>query len=184
MHGPLVERDAYVLGPDIRVNVKVRFRTGSIKVKQLVDSAEDGFELWRTETDACLPAPPEIWEEVASRLAVELDVHGIGTLGDPGEVVGALCGPAGKVRCVEVAKERSSFRVPPGRVELAEVMVAGTVFQSIAFESRTLSCARSLRSRLWGPELGAPENYVSFCSRSPAARSTAPSGESGPPSPR
>lgn len=184
MHGPLVERDAYVLGRDNRVNIKVRFRTGSIKVKQLVDSAEDGFELWRAETDASLPAPPETWEEVGSRLAVELDVHGIGTLGDPGEVVGALCGPAGKVRCVEVAKERSSFLVPPGRIEVAEVVVAGDVFQSIAFESRTLSSARSLRSRLWRPELGIPENYVSFCSRSPVTWPIAPPGQWAPRSQR
>jgi hypothetical protein len=174
VHGRLVERDAYVLGPDFRVNVKVRFRTGNIKLKRLVDSAEDGFELWRTETDARLPAPQETWEEIAFRLEVQLDTHRIETLADPGDVVRALCDPR-KLRCVEVAKDRLSILVPPGRVELAEVVVDGAVFQSIAFESRTLASARSLRSQLWAPELGAPENYVSFSSRSPGAR---------PPSPR
>jgi hypothetical protein len=174
VHGRLVEHDAYVLGPDVRVNVKLRFRTGSIKVKQLVDSAGDGFELWRTETDERLPAPQETWEEVASRLEVRLDTKRIEPLADPGEVVRALCDPTGKLRCVEVAKDRSSFLVSPGRVELAEVVVAGAVFQSIAFESRTLASAQSLRSQLWAPELGAPENYVSFSSRSPAAGPASP----------
>ena len=174
VHGRLVERDAYVLGPDIGVNIKVRFRTGSIKVKQLVDRAGDGFELWRTEKDARLPAHRETWEEVGSRLEVQLDTNRIETLADPGEVVRALCNPAGKLRCVEVAKDRSSFLVPPGRVELAEVVVAGAIFQSIAFESRTLASARSLRSQLWAAELGAPENYVSFSSRSPVAGPTLP----------
>jgi hypothetical protein len=174
VHGRLVERDAYVLGPDVRVNVKVRFRTGSIKVKELVDSAGDGFELWRTETDERLPAPQETWEGVASRLEVRLDTKRIETLADPGEVARALCDPTEKLRCVEVAKDRSSFLVSPGRVELAEVVVAGAVFQSIAFESRTLAAAQSLRSQLWAPELGAPENYVSFSSRSPAAGPASP----------
>lgn len=174
MHGRLVERDAYVLGSDVSVNVKVRFRTGSIKVKQLVDSAGDGFELWRTETDERLPARQETWEEVASRLEVRLDTKRIETLADPSEVAQALCDSAGKLRCVDVAKDRSSFLISPGRVELAEVVVAGAVFQSIAFESSTLASARSLRSQLWAPGLGEPENYVSFASRSSAAGPISP----------
>jgi hypothetical protein len=161
---PLVERDTYVLGADEGLNLKVRARTASVKVRELVERADDGFELWRTPINAALPAPAAIWTDVASRLSVERDASRLAALSDPHAVAAALC-EAGDVRCLEVGKERVFFRRQEGHVELAEVTVPEGVFRSVAFESPHLAFARSLRAELEGAELGRPENYVRFCLR-------------------
>jgi hypothetical protein len=164
-----VERDTYVLGPDDRLNLKVRARTRSVKVKELVERTDDGFELWRTAMDARLPASAQVWTDVASRLSVELDASPISTLDEPRAVVSTLCA-AGDVRCVELGKERVFFPSSSGHVEVAEIAVSEGAFQTVAFESLDLAPARSLRAALGETDLGPPQNYVAFCSLIAASR--------------
>jgi len=147
------------------VNVKVRTRTRTVKVKHLLERRDDGFERWRTWSDTRLPAGPDLWDDVASQLSIELDTQELAKLSNPDEVAPALCGSAGRVRCIEARKTRSFFGEGPAQIELAEVVVGGMVFQSIAFESHDLTSARSLRAELGGIALGTPENYVTFCAR-------------------
>jgi hypothetical protein len=170
LEGPLKESDTYLLGRDARLNLKVRARTESVKIRELLYRAEDGFELWRTPIDARLPAPAQIWRDVVARLSVQRDADRLATLSDPRDAVAGLCGATGDVRCVEVGKERVFFPMPPAHVELAEVVVAEGVFHSVAFESPDLALARSLRAEFHGIDLGAPVNYVGFCSRIASGR--------------
>jgi hypothetical protein len=147
------------------VNIKVRTRTRTVKVKHLLDHRDDGFELWRTRSDTRLPAGTDVWEEVASQLSIELDAQEIAKLSIPDEVIRALCDSMGHVRCIEAEKTRTFFVGTPAQIELAEIVIGGKAFHSIAFESHDLSSARSLRAELGGTALGTPENYISFCSR-------------------
>ena len=50
------EHDVYVLTLSDRINLKVRHRENSLKLKRLLERTDDGFERWRTEFDAPLPA--------------------------------------------------------------------------------------------------------------------------------
>jgi hypothetical protein len=147
------------------VNIKVRTRTRTVKVKHLLERQDDGFERWRTRSDTRLPAGPDVWKDVASRLSIELDAQEFANRSNPDEVVRALCDSRGQVRCIEARKTRSFFGEAPAQLELAEIVIAGAVFHSIAFESPDLTSARSLRAQLGGADLGTPENYVTFCSR-------------------
>jgi hypothetical protein len=163
--GPVDELDTYLLGSTPDVNVKVRARTRSLKLKGRESRAEDGFELWRTAADASLPAPGAVWADVAALLGVELDVARLAAPADPGEVAALLCRSGGGVRCVQVQKNRTAFLAPNIQIEVAEVAVADGVFHSVAFESPDLALARSLRREFGSTALGAPENYVAFCAR-------------------
>ena len=58
------EHDVYVLTQSDRINLKVRHRENSIKLKTLVDRTDDGFERWRTEFDVSLPAGPAPFRDV------------------------------------------------------------------------------------------------------------------------
>src|SRR5262245_6126189 len=58
------EHDVYVLTRSDRINLKVRHRQNSLKLKRLLERTDDGFERWRTEFDAPLPAGPERFRAV------------------------------------------------------------------------------------------------------------------------
>ena len=77
------EHDVYVLTGSDRINLKVRHRENSLKLKRLFERTGDGFERWRTEFDAPLPAGPERFRDV-------LDL--IGRAGSP-ERLGAAHAP-------------------------------------------------------------------------------------------
>jgi len=161
----MIDNDTYILGEDAHLNIKIRSRTRTLKVKELADQTDDGFELWRTRSDMPLPAASDTWEDVASRLSIELDTSFLATLSHPRNIVEALCGAMQGVRCLHVRKNRTSFVAPRAELEVVKIVVAGRAFQSIAFESRLLSCARSLRTHMEATTHGTPENYVAFCSR-------------------
>lgn len=158
-----------MLVPGVNANVKIRSGTATVKIKELVEHEDDGFELWRTSIDAPLPASRETWDAIARVLSVRIDTAHVAPASEPGEALDALRGSASAVRDVEVMKERTSFAADAAQVEVADVTVGGTRLQSIAFESTDLAAARSLRSRLGGRELGSPENYVDLCRRILAA---------------
>ena len=147
------------------MNVKVRWRTRTLKVKQLVERADDGFELWRTRLITRLPIARRTWDEIAETLSLEVDKARLAGASDPEEVIVALCNSASAVGCADVVKERSSFGGPSAHVELAEVIVAESTLRSVAFESADLTAARALRSKLAEDRLGTPENYVALCRR-------------------
>ncbi len=147
------------------MNIKVRARTGTVKVKHLLERRDDGFERWRTRSDTRLPAGTGVWEDIASGLSIQLDAQEIAKLSTPDEVVRALCGFTGDIRCLEADKTRTFFGRTSAQIELAEIVIEGKIFHSIAFESYDLTSARSLRTDLGGTTLGTPENYIAFCSR-------------------
>jgi hypothetical protein len=164
--GPVSERDTYVLAHGVQAaNVKIRWRRGRVKVKELVEREDDGFELWRTTADVRLPAGPDVWDEVARVLSLQLDTARLGAASHPAGVLEALRRSTDVIRHVEMTKERTSFAAGSAEVEVAALTLAGTALESIAFESADLAAARRLRSRLAEPGLGEPENYVNLCWR-------------------
>ena len=58
------EHDVYMLTGSDRINLKVRHRENSLKLKRMLERTDDGFERWRTEFDTPLPAGPEHFRDV------------------------------------------------------------------------------------------------------------------------
>ena len=64
------EHDVYMLTQSDRINLKVRHRENSLKLKTLQERTVDGFERWRTEFVAPLPAGPERFRDVLDLIGV------------------------------------------------------------------------------------------------------------------
>jgi hypothetical protein len=153
--GPIVDDDVYLLWPAGRSNVKVRRRTGTVKLKALVERLGDGFELWRTEVDSTLPAPR--W--AAELLAAEVPGgDAAAATSDVDELLVRLC-DGGGVRCVTVTKSRAFFDEGDARIEMASVRLGRDPVVSLAVESPDLAKARSAQAMLRADDLGATESY-------------------------
>lgn len=163
----VLEWDTYVLVPGVSVNVKLRAAApATVKVKELIEREDDGFELWQTSVDAQLPVDRETWELVGRAASLDLDTARLGATSHHGEALDVLRdSAAASARFVDVVKRRTSFPSESASVEVAEVSVAHVDLESVAFESPDLGAARSLRSRVVEDDLGAPENYVAVCRR-------------------
>ena len=59
------DHDVYLVTGSDRINLKIRRRDNSFKLKRLYERTEDGFERWRTEFDASLPVGVQLSRESA-----------------------------------------------------------------------------------------------------------------------
>ena len=58
------EHDVYLVTGSEEINLKIRYRDNTLKLKRLYERTDDGFERWRTEFDASLPVGAQLSREV------------------------------------------------------------------------------------------------------------------------
>ncbi len=168
----VVDRDFYLIAPRT-ANVKVRDRTSTLKVKTLLDAEADGFELWRTEAETPLPAPPEAWAQALGYAGTEADPDTEPDLGllasttTAQESASALARRLAAGSVIEVIKRRRAFDIGTARLETAEVSIGDWVRRSVSFESADLKAVRRLRERFDTSGLGPPTNYVDMLPYTP-----------------
>ena len=107
------EHDVYVLARSDRINLKVRHRENSLKLKRLLERTDDGFERWRTEFDVPLPAGPERFRDVLDLIGRAGSPERLGAAARAGEVVeilDAICDPS---QLVAVHKSRTCSSAEP-----------------------------------------------------------------------
>ena len=158
------EHDVYVLTRSDRINLKVRHRENSIKLKTLVERTDDGFERWRTEFDASLPAGPEHFRDVLDLIGRAGPPERLGAAARAAEVVeilDAICDPS---QLVAVHKTRHLFQRGTCCVDEVRFRTRGGTYRSLGVESGSLRDLRSLVQDLGQGRLGSPCNYTEFLS--------------------
>ena len=156
------EHDVYVLTRSDRINLKVRHRENSLKLKRLVERTDDGFERWRTEFDVPLPAGPERFGDVLDLIGRAGSPERLGAAAQAGEVVEileAICDPS---QLVAVHKSRHLFQRGTCGVDEVRFRTQGGTYRSLGVESSNLDDVRSLVLDLDHGRLGLPCNYTEF----------------------
>lgn len=156
------EHDVYVVTRSDRINLKVRHRENSLKFKRLLERTDDGFERWRTEFDAPLPAGPERFRDVLDLIGRAGSAERLGAAVRAGEVVEILeevCDPS---QLVAVHKSRHLFERGTCRLDDVRFRTQGGTYRSLGVESSSLDDLRSLVQDLDQGSLGSPCNYTEF----------------------
>jgi hypothetical protein len=156
------EHDVYMLTRSDRINLKVRHRENSLKLKTMLERTDDGFERWRTEFDAPLPAGPERFRDVLDLIGRAGSAERLGAAARAGEVVeilDAICGPA---QLVAVHKSRHLFQRGTCCVDEVRFRTPGGTYRSLGVESSSLDDLRSLVQVPGQSTLGSPCNYTEF----------------------
>ena len=162
------EHDVYVLTRSDQINLKIRHRENSLKLKTFVERTDDGFERWRTEFDVRLPAGPERFGEVLDLIGAAGSPERLGAAARAGEVVGildAICDPS---QLVAVHKSRHLFERGTCCVDEVRFQTRGGTYRSLGVESSSLGDLRSLVRDLDQGTLGSPCNYIEFLVQSVA----------------
>jgi hypothetical protein len=158
----VVEHDVYLLTGSNRINLKIRHRENSVKLKRLVARTSDSFERWRTEFDSALPAGTELFREVLDLIGRAGPAERLGAAVSAGEAVGILdtvCDPA---RMVSVHKSRRQFQRGTGTLDEVRFRIDERRYSSLGVESSSLSELRTLVEDLGLGRLGSPCNYAEF----------------------
>jgi hypothetical protein len=156
------EHDVYLLSGSTRINLKIRHRENTVKHKRLVERTSDGFERWRTEFDAALPAGTELFREVLELIGTAGPADRLGAAASAGEAVEILdtvCDPA---RIVSVHKSRRQFQRATGILDEVRFRIDERHYRSLGVESTSLSELRKLVEDLGLLRLGPPCNYAEF----------------------
>ncbi len=156
------EHDVYMLAGSDRINLKVRHRENSLKLKRMLERTDDGFERWRTEFDVPLPAGPERFRDVLDLIGRAGSAERLGAAARAGEVVeilDAICDPS---QLVAVHKSRHLFERGTCRVDEVRFRTRGGTYRSLGVESSSLSDLRSFVQDLGQGRLGSPRNYTEF----------------------
>jgi hypothetical protein len=158
----IYEHDVYLLAPSDRINLKVRHRANSLKLKRLAERTAEGFERWRTEFEAPLPAGPEHFRDVLSLIGRAGPPGQLGAAASAGEVVEMLDAISDPPQLVAVHKSRRQFRRGTCGVDEVRFRTLGGTFRSLGIESSNLDDLRSLVPNLAQDALGSPRNYTEF----------------------
>ncbi len=154
------EHDVYVLTRSDRINLKVRHRENSLKLKTLLERTDDGFERWRTEFDAPLPAGPERFRDVLDLIETEGSPERLGAAARAGELVELLEATCDPSQLVAVHKSRNLFQRGTCCVDEVRVRTRQGTYRSLGVESSSLGDLRSLVQDLGQRSLGSPRNYT------------------------
>ena len=156
------EHDVYLLTQSDRINLKVRHRENSLKLKMLLERADDGLERWRTEFDVPLPAGPKRFREVLDLIGRAGSPERLGAAARAGEVVEILDGICDPSQLVAVHKTRHLVEHGTCRVDEVRFRTRGGTYRSLGVESSSLDDLRSLVRDLEQNRLGSPCNYTEF----------------------
>jgi hypothetical protein len=156
----LYEHDVYMLTRSEEINLKVRHRENSLKLKTLQERTVDGFERWCTEFDAPLPAGPERLRDVLDLLGTTGSPQRLGAAMRAGELVGLLEAGGDRPPLIVLHKSRRLFRIGTCSVDEVRFRTQRGTYRSLGVESSGLDDLRSLVRDL-GP-LGRSRNYAQF----------------------
>ena len=154
------EHDVYMLTRSDRINLKVRHRENSLKLKTLQERTRDGFERWRTDFVAPLPAGPDRFRDVLDLIGLGGSPERLGAAVRADEVVKILAAILDPSQLVAVHKSRHLFRIGACSVDEARFRTQGGTYRSLGVESSGLDDLSSLVHDL-GP-MGSPRNYTQF----------------------
>ena len=156
------EHDVYVLTGSDWINLKVRHRENSVKLKRLLERTDDGFERWRTEFDVPLPAGPQRFGDVLDLIGQAGSPERLGAAAqacDVVEILEAICDPS---QMAAVHKSRHLFQRGTCCVDEVRFRTRGRTYRSLGVESSSLDDLRSLVQDLDQHRLGLPCNYTEF----------------------
>jgi hypothetical protein len=157
--GEIREEDVYLLAAP-ELNIKLRRRTNTLKVKIMKERRDSGLEFWRTEIDAVLPAGRDAWQSVLHLLKCRGDAARLGEATDPNIALTTLKGSLSASRVVPVSKTRWKFYQPMSVLEIARFQMRDRGFASVAVEACDSSALETALLSLGTSELGRPRNYV------------------------
>ncbi len=163
--GAVDEHDAYLLTGSDRINLKLRRRDNTLKLKRLYERTDDGFERWRIEFDAPLPAGTELFREVLDLIGRAAPADRLGAAASADDAVGILetiCDPG---QIVTVYKSRHLFQRGICSLDRVRFRTEDGNYSSLGVESSDLSELRTLVQDLPLARLGSPRNYIEFLER-------------------
>ena len=158
----LEERDVYLLAGSDHINLKIRHRGNAVKLKTLKEWSADGFEQWRTDFDAPLPAGGERFCEVLQLMGRAGPADRLGAAASADEVVqllSAICDPR---QMVTVYKTRELFQQRACQLDVVRFRIETGQYCSFGIESGSLDDLRAVLRDLALDRLGIPRNYVQF----------------------
>jgi hypothetical protein len=156
------EHDVYLLSGSNRINLKIRHRENTVKLKRLLARTSGSFERWRTEFDAALPAGTELFREVLVLIGTAGPAERLGAAASAGEAVAILntvCDPS---QMVSVHKSRRQFQRATGTLDEVRFRIDERHYSSLGVESTSLSGLRTLVEELGLGRRGSPCNYAEF----------------------
>jgi hypothetical protein len=160
------ERDVYLLTGSPDINLKLRSRENTLKMKVLHERAGDRLERWRTEMDLPLPAGAEALLVVLRLLGAKGDAARLGAAATAAEIVDLLSRVVHPERLLTLSKTRSLFRHRNTRIDLARFQVDPDSYarqwDSLGIESSQLADVRAEQATLRLRDLGVPRNYMEF----------------------
>ncbi len=165
--GPTKENDLYFITEDPTFNIKLRKpkeRKPSIKLRILRDKREE-LELWHTEIDKKLPAPPEVWNKVLAKLKIKRDIMELlSKCSEPFQVKQVLLTAQPNLLHREICKHRTRYIGPQGEVEVVEIPIDRSSIYSVSFESKSADPDQVLAilDKLSADGLGEPKSYTKY----------------------
>ena len=156
----LCETDDYLLARTAELNIKIRHRSNSLKLKSLRAIAPDRLECWRTDFDQKLPAPSRMWRETLRLLECDSEPMDWLHVRCAEGIVKSLRRYLPDRRIVRVDKLRALYGEAGVRIEVAQFAVGGQHFGTLCVESEDPARVREVLARLATVELGRPCNYI------------------------
>ena len=155
------EHDVYLLSGSNRINLKIRHRENTVKLKRLHERTSDGFERWRTEFDAALPAGTELFREVLDLVGRAGPAERLGAA-SASEAVGILTTICDPSQMVSVYKSRRLYKRGFGTLDEVRFRIDESHYSSVGVESSSLTELRTLVEDMDLGRLGSPRNYAEF----------------------
>ncbi len=162
------EYDTYLISPVTDNNIKLRDLDGRsvLKLKPLLESAEDSIELYLESLDLLyeFPVAKPVFDQVCIllRTAPAGDLSSIQSFGSEG-FIRTLSTFRPAIKTVEVAKTRSQYVVPNGWVELADILFPHKRTQSLSIHSTNKEVVKRTLEDLKVQRGLKVMNYVKAC---------------------
>jgi hypothetical protein len=161
------EHDIYFFSDNAEANIKLRLRSNTLKLKVLMTSNHDGFELWKTEFKQPLPASRKDWDIIDSYLSFGDEViEKLYKLGECELIVEAIMKYCPHIKVIDVRKIRRFYQHGLAQLEVASGEFNNTPFCSVQFESENLSEAQSLAEKYPVKGMGDHCSYTTFLNNS------------------
>ena len=157
----------YFITEDPTFNIKLRKpndRKPSVKLRILRNKCKE-FELWHTEIDKNLPAPPEVWNKVLAKLKIKSDIiEVLSKCTKPSQVKQVLFTAQPSLLSIEIFKDRTRYIGSEGEVEVVTITIDKSSTFSISFESKSVYPNQVLKihTKLKAEELGDPKSYTEY----------------------
>jgi hypothetical protein len=154
------ETDDYLLASSHDLNVKIRHRSRSVKLKSLRGTTSDRLECWRTDFKHRLPAPARVWGEILRLLDCRMDCADLAGEGAPDAVIELLRRCLAPERTVRADKLRSIYGDGTDRLEIAQFVTRNERFATVCIEGDDPGRVREVLKQLATAELGRPRNSI------------------------